>query len=122
MNKFKQEQEVRKVLNLINHTSRSGNKTNCFQAYMSETESHIRKKFEVWLKLRKEGYSVLCEPIFGSGIRMDILAWKDGVFVNYEVLETESTKKFLSKTQNYPPEVTIIPVRTTEDINNLELL
>lgn len=122
MNKAKQQQEKRKVLNMIRHTCLSGNKTNHFYAYASETEEHIRCKFEVWLKLRKAGYEVWCEPIFDSGIRMDILAYKDGIFINYEILQTETTEKFLSKTKNYPGEIDIIPVRTSEDINNLELL
>jgi len=122
MNKLQQEQKKRNILNMIKHTSRSGNKMNCFQAYMSETENHIRNKFEVWLKLRKAGYDVWCEPIFNSGIRMDILAYNEGRFVNYEILESETKEKFLSKTKNYPSEITIIPIKTQEDINNLELL
>lgn len=112
----------RAILNLINHTSKSGNKENCFSAYMSETESHIRKKFDVWLKLRKEGYTVWCEPIFNSGIRMDILAFKEGIFTNYEILESETTEKFLAKTQNYPSMINIIPIKTEKDIKELEFI
>jgi hypothetical protein len=122
MNKQKQQQEKRQILNQIRHSSLCGNKTNHFYAYASETEDHIRCKFEVWLKLRKAGYEVWCEPIFDNGIRMDILAWKDGIFVNYEILKSETTEKFLAKTKSYPSEIEIIPVRTSEDINNLELL
>lgn len=98
MNKQKQEMEKRKVLNNIRHTSLSGNKTNSFNSYMSETENHIRKKFEVWLKLRKAGYQVWTEVIFNGGIRMDILAFKDGIFTNYEILENETLEKFKEKT------------------------
>lgn len=122
MNKALQEQKKRKVLNLIRHTSLSGGKLNCFTSYMSETESHIRKKFEVWLKLRKAGYDVWTEPIFNSGIRMDILAFKDGYFTNYEILESETTKKLLSKTKNYPEEINIVPISTNNEIDDLELI
>ena len=122
MNKIKQQREKRKVLNNIQHTSLSGNKANHFYAYASETEEHIRKKFEVWLKLRKASYQTWCEPIFYSGIRMDILAWKEGIFTCYEILQTETTKKFLSKTKNYPAEINIVPIKNSEDINNMDLL
>lgn len=122
MNKVKQEQEKRRVMNQIRHTSLSGNKTNSFNCYMSETESHIRKKFEVWLKLRKAGYQVWTEVIFNGGIRMDVLAFKDGIFTNYEILENETLEKFEEKTKNYPPEINIIPIQTNKEIENLEML
>jgi len=122
MNKAKQEQEKRSILNQIKYNSLSGNKMNCFFAYSSETEGHIRKKFEVWLKLRKAGYNIWCEPIFKSGIRMDLLAWKDGVFINYEVLQSESVKELAEKTKRYPSEINIIPIKTEKDIRDLELL
>lgn len=120
MNKIKQEQGRRKILNLVKHTSLSGSKLNCFSAYMNETESHIRKKFEVWIKLRKAGYDVLCEPIFKSGVRMDLLAINEGIFVNYEILESETIKELNAKIQKYPPEIEVIPIKTEKDIKDLE--
>lgn len=122
MSKQKNYLTERDVLSQIRHTSLSGNKTNCFYAYESETDRHINKKFLVYRKLRKAGYNVLCEPIFKSGIRMDILAWKEGNFINYEILETEDMKKFLSKIKTYPPEITVIPIKTDQDIEDLELI
>ena len=121
MNKEKQEKAKREVLNLIRHTSLSGNKTNSFNSYMSETENHIRNKFEVWLKLRKAGYQVWTEVIFNGGIRMDILAFKEGIFTNYEILEKETLKQLAEKTKNYPAEINIIPIKTKEDILDLEM-
>jgi hypothetical protein len=121
MNKQKQEMEKRRVLNQIRHTSLSGNKSNTFNSYMSETESHIRKKFEVWLKLRKAGYQVWTEVIFNGGIRMDVLAFKDGIFTNYEILENETIEKFNEKIKNYPPEITVIPIKSNKEIENLEM-
>ena len=120
MNKVKQEIEIRKVLNQIRHTSRSGSKKNYFYAYASETEDHITKKFKLWLKLRKSGYDCLCEPIFNSGIRMDVLAWKNGIFTNYEILESERIKELKEKTKKYP-NIDIITIKTEEDINKLNL-
>lgn len=120
MNKLKQEQEKRRILNQIKHTCLSGNKANHFFAYNSETENHIRKKFEVWLKLRKEDYDVWCETIFKSGIRMDLLAYKDGIFTNYEILESETLKELKEKIKDYPSEINTIPIKSQKDIKNLE--
>ncbi len=106
----------------MKYTSLSGNKMNCFFAYTSETEEHIRKKFEVWLKLRKAGYSVWCEVVFKSGIRMDLLAFKDGIFTNYEILKSETVKELAIKTEKYPSEINIVPVKIDEDLKDLELL
>ena len=121
MNKTKQYLEQRRILTQIKHTCLSGNKMNHFFAYASETEGHIRKKFEVWLKLRKAGYDIWCEPIFKSGIRMDLLAFKDGIFINYEILQSETVKELAEKTKRYPSEINIVPIKTKEDIDNLEL-
>jgi len=121
MNKQKQEKEKRAILNQIRHTSLSGNKANSFNSYMSETENHIRNKFEVWLKLRKAGYQVWTEVIFNGGIRMDVLAFKDGIFTNYEILEKETLDQFNEKIKNYPPEINTIPISTKEEIENLEM-
>jgi len=122
MNKIKEQKEIRNVLDKIKFNSLSGNKINHFFSYESETESHIRKKFEVFLKLRKAGYNVLCEPIFKSGIRMDLLAWKEGIFSCYEIMESETMEKLLEKCKKYPEEINMIPIKTEQDINDLELL
>ena len=121
MNKQKQERERRKILDLVKHSSLSGNKVNCFRIYNSEGLDHIKKKFEVWLKLRKSGYDVWCEPIFKNETRMDLLAFKDGVFTNYEILSSETIKELNKKTKKYPDEINIIPVMSNSDIKNLEM-
>lgn len=107
---------------MIRHTSRSGNKMNNFTFYNSEKEDHIRKKFEVFLKLRQNGYDVLCEPIFNSGIRMDLLAFRDGIATNYEVLSSETDKQLASKKLTYPEGIQMIAIRTEKDIKELEML
>ena len=121
MNKTQQYNKMREVLNEIRHTSLSGNKEGYFYAYASESENHIRKKFEVWLKLKKAGYKLWCESIFKSGIRMDILAFREGIFTNYEILENETIRELEKKTEKYPSEINIIPIKTDQDVNDLEM-
>ena len=87
---------------------------------MSESEDHIRKKFEVWIKLKKNGYSVWCEPIFKSGVRMDLLAFKEGIFTNYEILENETIAELTEKIKKYP-NIEVVPIRTEKDIKELNL-
>ena len=118
MNKRKQEIEKRKILNQIIHTNlREGN---C-RAYASESESHIRKKFEVWLKLKKSGYSIWTEVIFKKGFRPDILAFKEGLWKIYEIVETESDQSLMLKNTNYPHNLEIIPIRNIKEIKQLEI-
>ncbi len=100
----------------LRHTSlREGN----FRAYASESESHIRKKFEVWLKLKKAGYLVWTEVIFKKGFRMDILAFREGGWICYEIIESESKKSLLKKVIKYP--VDIVPIVEINDIKKLKL-
>jgi len=122
MNKVKEQMEKRSILNQIRFNSLSGNKEGFFYCYMSETWNHINKKFLVWYKLRKAGYEVWTEPIFDTGIRFDILAFKDGIWTGYEILETETDKELSEKIKKYPSEVTIIKIKTQKDIDNLELI
>ena len=121
MNKEKQQRNKREILNQIRQTNLSGNRSNCFISYMSETDEHIKKKFEVWLKLRRADYEVWSEVIFKTGIRMDLLAFKEGFWTNYEILHNESIKQLSEKVKKYP-NMNIIPVKTNEDITNLEML
>ena len=116
MNKIKQEIEKRKILNQLRYTSlKEGN----FRAYASESESHIRKKFELWLKLKKAGYSVWTEVITKKSLRMDVLAFKEGIWTGYEVIESESEESIKEKIKKYP--VDFIPIRDMKEIKQLEI-
>lgn len=116
MNKIKQEIEKRKVLNQLRYTSlKEGN----FRAYFSESDSHIRKKFELWLKLKKAGYSVWTEAITKKSLRIDVLAFKEGIWTAYEVIESESEASLKEKIKKYP--VDVIPIRNMKEIKLLEL-
>ncbi|HEY0089716.1 MAG TPA: hypothetical protein VGB37_12790 [Candidatus Lokiarchaeia archaeon] len=120
MNKRKNYLSRREILNQIKYSSLSGNKEGYFYAYSSETDEHIDKKYLVWKKLKKAGYKIWCEPIFNSGIRMDILAFKEGIWTNYEILSSETEKEFAKKIEKYP-EINIIKIKTDKDIENLEM-
>ena len=93
MNKKKIYYQRRNLLDQVRYSSLSGNREGCFRSYASETKNHIRKKFEAWLRLKKQGYQVWTEIIFKSGIRMDILAFKDGRFICIEILENETREE-----------------------------
>jgi len=120
MNKSKQEQEKRTMLRRIRHTSLSGNKMNHFTFYNSEQDAHIKKKWEVFFKLRRAGYDCWTEVIFNSGIRMDILAYKEGFWSNYEILSSETSKELAKKVKNYP-DVEVISVDIDQDLEDLEM-
>lgn len=122
MNQSTNHYTKRAILNQLKYSSLSGNKEGLFSAYGSESEDHIRKKFEVWLKLKRQGWEVWCEAIFKSGIRPDILAFKDGIWINYEILSNETIQELNKKIIKYPPEITTISIRTPKDITHLETL
>ena len=121
MNKTKHQLEKRRGLNLFKHTSLSGNKEGHFCAYASESEEHMDMKYSVWKKLKKASYSVWCEPILKTGGRLDILAYKDGIWTNYEILSSENLKELNSKIKKYPSEINVIAVTSQKDIKNLEM-
>ena len=120
MNKQDNELKRREVVNQIRYSNRVGNMFNVFRSYMSENKKHIKLKFELWLKLREAGYDVICEPIFASGIRMDLLAFKDGFWINYEILCSETEKQLNEKIKKYP-NIPVIPIESMEDIDKIEL-
>jgi hypothetical protein len=80
-----------------------GSHNNCFRSYASETNSHIRKKFEVWLRLLKEGCLIYTEGIFLNGNRCDILAiFPDGRVKIIEIIESETEEECIEKVKKYP--------------------
>lgn len=122
MNKRQEEIEKRKVLDMVRHTSRSGNQMNCFKFYNSEKENHIRLKFETFLTLRRMGFDCWTEIIFLSGIRMDILGFREGRWINVEVLSTETEEKLLFKAKKYPSEIELIKISSEKDLKELEMI
>lgn len=119
ISKLNQEREKRKVLNQIRHPSLSGNKEGYFYAYMSENDNHIDLKYFTWKKLRKLGYLTWCEPIFKNGIRMDILAFRLGKWINVEILSSETEQELAEKIKKYP-EIEVIKIKCLNDLDYLE--
>jgi len=119
VNKLNQEREKRRVLNQLRYQSLSGSRMNSFNYYGSESENHIRLKFETFLRLRKLGYDCWCEPIFKCGIRMDILAWKDGKFKDLEILSSETIEQLNEKIKKYP-NIEIVKIKSINDLDYLE--
>lgn len=79
---------------------------NCFQFSIgkSESESHIRAKFERFLNLRMIGYTVFTELRWkGKGGRSDLVVCANNgdVWIE-EILESETDKKFEQKLDKYP--------------------
>jgi len=120
MNKIKQNREIRRILNQVKHSSLSGNKEGYFYAYFSEKDKHIDLKYLTWKKLRKQGFSVWCEPIFKIGIRMDLLCFNGNQFFDIEILSSETVEQLSKKIEKYP-EIDIIKIQNELDIERLEL-
>lgn len=119
MNRLKIFQERKRVLDQIRFGNKSGLHANCFRAYASESEVHIRLKFEVWLKLVKEGYEVWAEPIFNNGSRADIIAFKEGIWTGFEVIFCERREECQEKIKKYPMEIDFQIIKSQKDIENL---
>ena len=118
MNKRKQEIERRKIVNLIRASNRH---RDCLKCTRNESEAHIRKKFEVYLKLLKDGWEVYSEAIFKSGKRADIIAIREGEGICVEVLESEKYSDCLEKLKNYPKQLRCMMVKTLADVERMEL-
>lgn len=116
MNKKKQLIEERKIFNLIRSSNRAGSHLNYFRAYMSENESHIDKKFNLWKKLRKLDYNCYTEAILKNGNRLDILAVKEGIGIAFEILESETKEECMEKLKDLPEGIEIVLIKTDEDL------
>ena len=77
-------------------------------------------KYEAWKKLKKLGYEIWCEVVFKSGIRLDIMGFKEGIFIGIEVLHSETDKQLTEKLKNYP-DFDIVGIRTLKEIRELDL-
>jgi len=119
MNKLRQKIETRKIINLILPLTR---KSNCLKFYSNETYNHKRKKFELFVRLQKEGYNpIFSECIFFNGKRADLLAIKEGRGKGFEILESETDKQLAKKLLGYPKLVEWYRVKTLVDVQKIEL-
>jgi len=78
---------------------------NCFRFSPppAESETHIRAKFEEFLKWRKFGAKVFTELIWKNGSRSDlVVCLNNGEVEIIEIAETESEKSLQAKEDKYP--------------------
>jgi len=101
----------------IKFSNRSGSHRNCIRVFKNNTYEHERIKFDICLKLIKEGYTIWTECIFTTGQRADILAisGKHGYVIEIETLKSpKEMGKKLNQKYKYPDEFTLVVVNTKE--------
>jgi len=74
-----------------------------------ESKEHKAKKKEICGRLLLEGKQYICEAIFETGGRADVLCLD--TFTAYEVVKTETNESILRKQQEYPESIKIEVVR-----------
>ena len=125
MNKQKQQYWENYFSQKIRFSNRSGSHRNCIRVFKNNTYVHERIKFDICLKLIKQGYTIWTECIFTSGQRADIMALSNGSAHLIEIETPKSPKemeKKLSDKYKYPSEFTLVVVNTKEfNIENWEL-
>ena len=87
----------------------SNRRVNEVRFYPGESKEHIAKKKEICGRLLTEGKHFVCEPIFITGGRADVLCLDN--FTAYEVVKTETNESILRKQQEYPESIKIEVVR-----------
>lgn len=111
------------VLQSLKFSSKSGNKLNLFNYWVSNSDEHENVKWEIFKYLRKQGYDMLTEAEFVSGGRADLVAISptgEGYII--EVLHTESDERFNLKVKKYPQDMEIVKVNTKGfNINEFDL-
>jgi len=112
-------------LQQIRFANRSGSHRNCIRVFKNNTYLHEKTKFDISLKLIKEGYSIWTEAIFTTGQRADIIAI-NGREANVIEIETDKSpkemEKKLNQKRNYPQEFTLIVINTEGfNIDNWDL-
>jgi len=93
-------------LNLVNPANRRINEV---RMSSGESSEHIAKKKEVCGRLLLEGKQFICEAMFETGGRADVLCLDN--FTAYEIVKTESPESILRKQQEYPDGIKIEVVR-----------
>ena len=105
----------------IYYQDRVGNKEGYVKIYPNNTYIHEKVKFEIALKLKKEGWKIYTECRFKEHQgRADIIAIKDGVGYIIEVMKSEKDLKH--KKFKYPQDFEILEVKTKNfDISTFTL-
>ena len=103
-----------RLMRLVIHRSRYGDKQGCVKVYPNNSKEHEVVKLLVAHKLMNLGYDVYTETEFTNGKRADVIAIQNGVGYAVEVLHTESEARYLAKLASYPEEFTLVKVRTKD--------
>lgn len=99
------------LLQSIYYQDRIGNKEGFIKIYPNNSHEHERVKFEIALKLKKEGWKVYSECRFKNNQgRADLVAIRNGMGCIIEVMTSE--KDLGHKRFKYPHEFNLIEVNT----------
>jgi len=109
----------------LKFSNRTGSHKNCIRVFPNNTYEHERIKFDICLKLIKQGYSIWTEAIFTEGQRADIIAINGREAYSIEIETDKSPKemeKKLNQKNNYPKEFNLIVINTKDfNIDTWEL-
>ena len=105
---FKQEEfKKNRLLQMIKHNSRFGNKDGYVKVYPNNSLNHEESKLRIAYKLKKQGFYVLSEVEFNNGQRADLVAIKEGKGWIIEVVSSETKESIDNKLNTYPIEFEI---------------
>lgn len=101
-----QMQKINECLQLVRMSNR---KINEIRSSDGESKIHRDIKEEICHALEAENHSYICEPIFNTGGRADILILD--LFKIVEIAVTETEKSLKEKAKYYPPGLEIDVIR-----------
>ncbi|MEE9525060.1 MAG: hypothetical protein V3V78_00455 [Candidatus Woesearchaeota archaeon] len=101
--------QIRKINTCLQLVRMSNRKINKIRSSEGESQIHRDKKEEICNALEAEGHAYICEPIFKTGGKADILVLDLFKIIEIAVTETEASLK--AKAEYYPPGLTIEMIR-----------
>ena len=101
--------QMRKINACLQLVRVSNRKINEVRSSEGESPAHKAKKEEICNALEAEGHAYICEPIFITGGRADILVLDLFKVIEIAVSETEASLK--AKAEYYPPGLTMEVIR-----------
>lgn len=117
----KPQNRVRKALNTIRFSNRSGSYLNLFRYNSNNSDKHEDMKYKVFKYLRKLNIPVMVEPIFNNGFgKADILDCLNGII--YEITFTETEEELKEKIKKYPDIFEVRKIDVTKKFNEKMLL
>lgn len=108
----KKQLERWKLVQQIHQNDRSGNKEGFCKFYPNNKEEHEDAKWQIFKKLKRQGFEVWTECRLLDAGRGDIVAIKNGHGYIVEVLCSETDEMFEDKKIKYPSEFTLVKFDT----------